>query len=514
MSLRGSPAGTKRCLTMKDADFEPSVDKRFPSVTLRDLTTPLFRRKKVLGVTFLVVLAAALLVGALTPPQYTSHMTVLVNRERLDAVVTTEPTTQLVADGNTVSEEDMHSEAELMKSRDLLERVVLATGLEKHPRHSLFSRFAGHTDEASSVERAVRGLEKGIDAQPVNKANLIKVAYSSSNPRVAHDVLATLGNLYLDKRIALHRPQGSYEFFAQQTDKYHKALEDAESRLKNFEMQQGAEAPDLERADIAVQLSNSIGQFHSSEQAKAADEQRIRTDEQQMQGIPQRSPTLQSTAPADRLLEDLHSALLTAQTNRARLAMKFDPHYPLVQEADEEIAATNAAIANAEKQRFVTQSTDRDPTFELLREDRTRTQSDLAGQRAASEAIRRSIDSLRAQMSDLDTKSLTLQDLQREVRADESNYLFYLSKREQERTSDALDRTRIANAVIAVPPEVPALPSRAFGLLIAAAIGLAGVCAIALAYLVEHFDPSFQTPSDVMDILGIPVVISMPKKVA
>jgi uncharacterized protein involved in exopolysaccharide biosynthesis len=408
----------------------------------------------------------------------------------------------------------MRSEAELLKSRDLLQKIVLINGLDKQQGRSLLSRFVHRSDEAVSVERAVRGLEVGINAEPVNKANLIKVAYSSSNPQMAYAVLTTLGNLYMDKRIAVHRPQGSYRFFAQQTDKYQKALEEAESRLKDFETLQGAEAPDLERANIALQLANSIGQFHSSEQARAADEQRIRTDEQQMQSVPQRSSTLQSTAPADRLLEDLQSTLLTAETNRTRLALKFDTHYPLVQEADQEISATKTAIAEAQQQRFVTQATDRDPTFELLREDLTRTKSDLAGQRAASDAIKYSIGSLRNQLSDMDTKLLTLEDLQRVVKADESNYLFYLSKREQERISDALDRTRIANAVIAVPPEVPALPSHAFSFIVAVALGLATVCAIAFAYLAEHFDPSFQTPADVTAVLGIPVVISMTKKTA
>ena len=39
-----------------------------------------------------------------------------------------------------------------------------------------------------------------------------------------------------------------------------------------------------------------------------------------------------------------------------------------------------------------------------------------------------------------------------------ANYLLYLSKREQERTSDALDEKRISNVAIAVPPVLPILP--------------------------------------------------------
>ena len=68
----------------------------FVSFSLRDLATPLFRRKWVLVVTFLVVFAAVTLAGLLAPPQFTSQMAILVNRERLDPVVTTQATPDMV----------------------------------------------------------------------------------------------------------------------------------------------------------------------------------------------------------------------------------------------------------------------------------------------------------------------------------------------------------------------------------------------------------------------------------
>jgi len=58
-------------------------------------------------------------------------------------------------------------------------------------------------------------------------------------------------------------------------------------------------------------------------------------------------------------------------------------------------------------------------------------------------------------MVNLDQLSLSQQDLQREAKAAETNYLLYLAKREQERTSNALDVTRIANVAIAVPRPYP-----------------------------------------------------------
>jgi uncharacterized protein involved in exopolysaccharide biosynthesis len=102
----------------------------------------------------------------------------------------------------------------------------------------------------------------------------------------------------------------------------------------------------------------------------------------------------------------------------------------------------------------------------------------------------------------------------REVKADEGNYLLYSNKREEERTSDALDQKKIANVAIAVPAVVPLLPQ--YGPLTIMFLGMvAGVfVAIASAYAMEYLDPSFRTPQEVADTLSIPVLATMPKKAA
>ena len=420
----------------------------------------------------------------------------------------------MITPSAAVSEEEINSEAELLKSRDVLERVVLANGLEKQHGHSFLDLFRPKQDEADRVERAVRSLAKTIKVEAGTKTNIIEVSYSSPDPRLSYGVLNTLGNLYLAKHVAVHRPPGSYQFFAQETQNYHQAMEDSEAQLRSFQKQQGAAAPDLERSDLAAQVTNSVGQLHLAQESIAADQQRLLSDRQQMRSVPERSATLRSTTEADKLLANLEPALLAAETKRTQLALKYNPNYPLVQEADQEVATAKAAIAAAEKTQYVSQTTDRDPTFELLREDSAKTEADLAGQRANLIAIKSSIQSLQAQMVDLDQKALTQQDLLRSVKANEDNYLLYLSKREQERTSDALDKTRIANVAIAVPPDIPALPAHGFLIVMLFGLAFATMLAIALAYLVDYFDSSFHTPAQVIEMLGIPVVVAVPKKTA
>jgi uncharacterized protein involved in exopolysaccharide biosynthesis len=231
-----------------------------------------------------------------------------------------------------------------------------------------------------------------------------------------------------------------------------------------------------------------------------------------MKVTPDRSLAQQSSDSAQSLLQQLQANLLAEEVKKTQLLMKYEPSYPFVQEADQEIAETQAAIASATKQQYINQTTDRDPTFELIREDVAKTQADLAFHQASAGALERSIRDLRMQMLDLDQKTMKQADLMREVNANQANYLLYLSKREQERTSDALDEKRIANVTIAVPPVLPILPWIGPMLIVACGVALAFLTAAGAAFLAEYLNPSMGTPAHVLEVLRIPVLASVPDR--
>jgi uncharacterized protein involved in exopolysaccharide biosynthesis len=499
MKYQSSPAG------------RVSSRDEYVDLSLRDVLTPLFRRKRLIIGTFLGVFLAVLLLGLLMP-RYRSQMSILVDRERVDLAITTDASPQSNTTETPLTEEEVNSEVELIKSRDVLEQVVRTNGLANSHGFSLGDLIHGKRSEPDRVAAAVESLAKKLKIEAVAKTNVIQVAYSSPDPQLSYHVLKSLGDLYMEKHVAVHRPAGSYAFFAGEANRYKKALDADEALLRNFGNEQGLAAPDLQRTNMALQVTNSVGLMHAAQQAIASDEQRMRSDRQQMGQTPQRVATLRSSAAADKLLSDLNASLLAAQTKRTQLALKYDPNFPLMKEADQEVAQAQAAIDRAEQTRYVTEATDRDPTYELLREDLARTQSDLAGQHANLAAIQKSIHSMQGRMVDLDKQSLDQGDLQREAKADEGNYLVYLAKREQARTSDALDRSRIANVSIAVPPAIPALPIAGFGIVLLTALGAATFLSLAIAYCVDYFDPSFHTPAQVVDILGVPVVVGIPRK--
>jgi uncharacterized protein involved in exopolysaccharide biosynthesis len=268
------------------------------------------------------------------------------------------------------------------------------------------------------------------------------------------------------------------------------------------------------RTDMAQQLIAAQANMYHTRQAIAADKQRIENIKDQMAVTPARSSTAEASISANLLLDQLQSTLLTAQLKRTQLLMKYDSSYPLVKEIEEEIAQTKEAIVSAEEARYVNKTTDRDSTFEYLRQDKARTEADLASEQATAAALANTIRSMQSEMVSLDVKAVRQGKLLREAKANESNYLLYLNKREQERTSDALDQKRFANVAIAVPAYVPVLPARSPLKVGVLGFVLAVLGGIGAGYLAELMDPSFRTPAEVAEFLNIPVVTSVPRQVA
>jgi uncharacterized protein involved in exopolysaccharide biosynthesis len=499
---------------MTESKLQSTPGAATPDPSLRDLLTPLFRRKRLLALAFGGTLLGAICATLILSNRYEASMEILVNRERLDPMVTSEATIQTSPTPPPVTEEEINSEVEMLKSPDLLSEVVLANNLQTKEKERVSNQLLPRREDAWYVAKAAERLGKKLDIGPVKKTDMIAVNYASADRQLAYGVLNKLANLYMERHAAVHRPTGSSEFFAKETEKYHKALADSEMRLASFGKEMGVAAPDIERTDMAQQVVNSVAALHQAQQTIAADQQRIVEDGARMKATPERSPTQRVSNSASILLQQLGANLLASKIKRTQLALKYDPSYPLVKEADQEIAQTQAAIEEAQKDSYLNQTTDRDPTYELLREDVAKTQVDLAFQLATRRELEQSIRSMQRQMVDLDQNALQQADLVREVKANEANYLLYLSKREQERTSDALDEKRIGNVAIAIPPTLPVLPEYSPFLLLTISLFAAVFVSVGAAFVAEYLDPSFRTPAEVIEILRIPVLASVAKQKA
>jgi uncharacterized protein involved in exopolysaccharide biosynthesis len=442
-------------------------------------------------------------------------MQVVVALDRSDPANATQ--VQELNNNRSVTADQVASEVALLQGTDMIRNVVGTCALVDD-KWSLFDIFLPSDAKAKMAvkqEHEARTLAKKIKVEANALSDVIDVKYGRvGEPADPACVLQNLGKLYLEKHLQIQRPVGTANFFANETEKYRQALAASEKRLTDFSRAQGVAAPELIRSDMAQQLVTSEASLYQAQQSIAADQRRLENVKAQMATTPARSSTSEVSNASSSLIQSLQASLLAAQVKRTQLLLKYDPNYPLIKEVDDEIAETKDAIAKAEESKYVDRTTDRDPTYEYLRVDQAKTDADLASQRATAATLLNSIKGIRTEMVKLDQQAVTQAALTREAKADEANYLLYLTKREQERTSDALDQNKIANVSIAVPAVVPLLPAHSpflimfLGFVAATALGLGS------AYLAEYLDPSFRTPEEVRDTLNLPVLATIPKKAA
>ena len=495
-----------------------TANDRMPELTLRDILAPLFRHRRIAIISFSgVFLCVICLAWFWAARYYVAKMQVVVEQDRSDPAVTAAQNAQFIINKG-VSIDQISSEVALLQGQDMLRNVVTECALVDDNDWSVSDIFMPKDPAlrgAMKREKAAVGLGKTLTVEAEKTSDVINVSYGKTgNPQKPACVLQTLGKLYLQKHLQLQRPTGSTSVFVEEAEKSRKALDLAETRLANFSREEGIAAPEILRTDMAQQLTASEAALYQAQQTISAHEQRIKNITRQLAATPPRSSTTEVSNSSNLLMQQLQASLLAAQLKRTQLLLKYDPAYRLVLEADQEITETQEAIAKAQDSKYVDKTTDRDPTYEYLRQDLAKTQADLASQKATAAALINSNRSMQVKMVKLDEQAVRQSALIREAKANETSYLLYLSKREQERTSDALDSKKIANVAIAVPAEVPLVPAHSplsvmmLGFFFAIFIG------IATAFGAEYLDPSFRTPAEVLETLRIPVLAAMPRKAA
>ena len=231
-------------------------------LTVRDAASVWFRHKLLLTVTFLTIALGTAVVTLLLPNDYESRTKILVKNLRSDVPITPERTngTSGPSADKDVSENQINSEIEVLTSKDLLNQVVSECGLARVGPPSLMQRLRlkeTPQNDAGRIEQATEKLAKDLVINPVKKANIIEVTYASSSPQTAAAVLNKLGELYLEKRMKLHRPAGTYEFFKAQAGAAEQQLRDAERQLSTFQQTMSVVSPGQQK-DLTVQKMTEL----------------------------------------------------------------------------------------------------------------------------------------------------------------------------------------------------------------------------------------------------------------
>ncbi len=461
--------------------------------TRRDLVARIFRQRTVFVTCLLLVITGFIVTGQFQP-KYQAEMKILVRKERVDPVVTTDQNSTPELQTMSVREEDLNSQVEILKGEDLLRDVVVQAGLTQ-----------GNNDPIA-VAKAVRKLERHLDVSALTKTDLISIRYESANPDQSRRVLATLASLYLNKQRNVHGPDFQVSFFQEQVREHGAALQAAEGKLLEFTQRTGIVSADLER-DLTIR------------QMKEMNQERIQTDADiaalrgqtgqlvaQVAAQPDRIPTTSKAADNPQLLNQLKGTLLTLQLKRTQLLNQFDPHYRLVQDVDREIATTQALIDAQAAAPVRETSFDSNPTRLTLRTELAQSHAQLTGLQAKASQLEEATASLEHSAQDLTEKDAEQDVLLRNVKTEKDQYQLYVDKLDQARTTHSLDKGGILNVAVVEDPQLPALPVHSTLGMVAAAIFTSSLLSLGAAFISDIFDPTIRNPEELGEVLRVPLL--------
>src|SRR5947209_6445270 len=412
--------------------------------------------------------------------QYQSRMKFLVNTDRADLVLTPQK------DGASnsrmeISETEVNSEIELLRSRDILEAIVRAgrlyqQGEEKPPRAP--SRLA--------IERAVIGLSQDLNVSAMRKTNIIQVTYRAPDPDRALHVLEDLGDRYLSAHLSAHTASGTDKFFAEQVQKYGTELARVRDALSVFHrqhqifsisQQQGLSVARMEEVD--AQMRNVDAQLQ---------EERIRLaeGERQRAKTSERITTQIRSHPYQGAIEHLETSVTDMRNRRIELATKFKPTDRLIVELDAQIQNTAEALREAQASHTSERTTDVDTLYQTLRSDLAKGEIAIRG----LEARRTELSAIRQgylnKLAAMDASYVELQSMEQKEREAQDNHQLYTRRLEEARLAQSLDREKFSNVVLIERPvssPLPVSPKLSKNLMLGAMMGV--LLAVTFAFLFD-----------------------------
>jgi polysaccharide biosynthesis protein PslE len=458
------------------------TDELNPS--LRGMAATLLRRRRLALGVFLPLAVAAVLVALLPPDRFESRLKILVRNSRADVIVTPERTDgPAQAAPAEVTEAEINSEIQLLTGRDVLLQVVRDNRLDETETSWLRK---GGDDPAVRAERAARRLAKTLRVAPVKKSSLIDVSYEADSPQAAAAVLQRLADLYLEKHLRVHRPAGTHEFFAAQAAEAEGQWRAARASLSEYQRKMNVVSLAAEQDLNLRKMVEAKAGLLTTAAALSEVTRRVEAAERALDKLEPRVVTESRSLPYQQSVESLTTMLVEQRNRRTQLLTKFQPDDRLVREAERQIEDTSAALAAAQSQTAVEQSS-----------NLNRARLEQVGLQAKRDTLAAQVREYEALLAKLEQGSAGYDDLTRRVKTLAENYQLYVGKRDEALVADALDRGRIANVSLAEAPTASPLPSSpnrllnlALGLFIATFLSLAGVVAA------ELFSASARTPRE------------------
>lgn len=493
----------------RDVDDWGAANDPAPGLDIRKVVAVFRRRLKLFSAVGLLIFVAVFIATANATPKYTATANVMLDTRQQRVVNSEAVLSGLNADSSTVD-----TEVEVLKSRQLAERVVAELKLQDDPDFNASLRKpSGLKAVIGGVKGLISGPPKpkapptaaerqvaheqvvdsvlgGLDVRRVGLTYVMNVSYTSPDPAKA----ALIANTFADKYL-LEQMEAKFDATRKASEWLNSRLENLRSEVLRAESAVASykSANNLLSASGATLTEQEISTYNTGLAAAQAElaEKRARLQTAQRQ--------LSAGSVGDDVGEALGSAVvqgLRAQRAQvsgrvADLAGRYGPRHPEMLKAQRELEDIDSQI-QAEIKRVVSN---------------LRAEVDVAEQRAGS--LSGSVARTRGALASNNAASVRLNELERNAESARSLYESYLNRFKETSSQEGLNQQDSRIVSYAKIPTGQSSPNVLLNLAAGYVAALAaGLLAIILA---EAWDIGFSTAQDVEQKLGQPYLGAVPQ---
>ena len=397
----------------------------------------------------------------------------------------------------------------VMLSRPNLEKVAQKTDL------MLDAKTRREQEEV--IDKLAKSIQLGRPNGPAMR-NTFEVSYENNNPKIAHRVVQTLLDTFMEDSLGLKRSDAgvAQRFLESQIKDYEQKLVDAEQRLAAFKQQNSGLMPGsgggyYQRLETENNSLQQMRQVYSQLQNRRDEVARQLAGEE---------PTFGLMGTAEGSPIDGQIARFKAQ--RDQLLMQYTEKHPQVQSLNDTIARlesekrggakVSSSVAapggDLSKDQAMVRSLDMNPVYQNLRLTLSQADADLAAIRGQMSSQQALIGDLRSRVNAIPEVEAELVRLNRDYEVNKQQYDTLLQRLESARISQQAEQSadNVKFRVIE-PPVVPFTPSGPQRMALNAMVMLAALAAgLGLAVLLAQLHPTFTTRDLLQKVAGIPVI--------
>lgn len=485
---------------------------------LRDILTVVFKHLKLLIFFPIFVLIVVTAVSYLWPPTFESigKVKIMRGREVAQADVTVTQTTQAMS-LSQLSIEDVNSEIELMRSKDVLEATVLALNLHEDPSFPYGDGMAaGVFDFARTVLRQILYATGLLGPRsPVQEAmDDLDERLVTTAIRDSHVIEA---RLRLGKHIHEVRVDAEGKVVVE-SEMARRELEDVEFNRAEYEA--AAVNAKMEQTQVILHvLLQKYIRHHIDVFRNPKSEPFFQKRRQEMQDaleVAQNDLQAYQNDKSIAMLEQQKENLIAAYTDAIRVLAQLEESESAVkgEDLDASMISTLASETDStvvremqlrllelllEQNRMEKSLGDSHPNLSAQRAQVADAQEDLILAIATTkEMLQRKRDNVLAELKVLNDTEAELRRKQKEVEILTQNYEFYRQKQEEAAVADRLAIEQVSNVRIAstpTRPTDPVYPRKGLNMVLALIGG--AVAALALAFFLDYLDHGIKTPEDI-----------------